>query len=245
MSPQPKGRSQSRAEQEELLASRLRERRVFAIVAAALVVVFLGAGIAFQSWRTSRAPSAVPAAASDSAGFAPVTLTSGKPILLGRANAPLVIALYEDFHCGHCADFEEEFGPTLAAAQQTGTVAVELYPMAFIDDGSRAASNAMACAAEAGFGQGYYRALFANASLRWSSEQLTTLAEQVTGGAPASFDTCVTTAAHADWVQSINTAADANGVTQTPTMFVDNQRVDIATVTPASLNTMISEAASK
>ena len=45
----------------------------------------------------------------------------------------------------------------LTAAQQSGQVRVELYPMAFIDEGSAAAANAMACAAEAGFGPSYYR----------------------------------------------------------------------------------------
>ena len=161
-----------------------------------------------------------------------MTIADGRPIVLGDAGAPVTIRLYLDFHCPHCAEFEEDFGPTITAAQNAGTVAVELYPMAFIDRGSASAANAMACAAEGGFGPAYFRGLFANHTLNWSNDQLTVLAEQVTGGAvPDRFATCVDQNTHAGWVDSINTAADAAGVTQTPTMFVDGTAVDITTLT--------------
>ena len=91
--------------------------------------------------------------------------------------------MYEDFHCPHCADFEEQFGPVITQAQESGAARVELYPMAFIDEGSAAAANAMACAAEAGFGQAFYLGLFANHTLQWSDEQLIDLATKVGGAA--------------------------------------------------------------
>ena len=94
----------------------------------------------------------------------------------------MTIRLYEDFHCPHCAEFEEEFGATITAAQNAGTAKVALYPMSFIDEGSATAANAMACAAEEGFGQAYYTGLFANHTLQWSNAQLVSLADQVTGG---------------------------------------------------------------
>ena len=225
---------------EEQAAARKRERRILIIAIAAFLVVVVAGGIGFQAWRTTRAPSAE---TSVSVSASPVTITSGRPIALGAAGAPVTITLYEDFHCPHCAEFEEQFGPTIAQAQEAGTARVELYPMAFIDEGSVAAANAMACAAEAGFGQAYYRGLFANHTLQWSNSQLIDLAAKVGGSPSEAFRNCVVQSSHTDWVTSINTAADANGVAQTPTMLINGKEVDIATLKPEALQTMINDAA--
>ena len=160
----------------EQAAARKRDQRILISVVAAFVVLVVAGGILFQGWRSSRSPSAAPSASSSAA---PVTITNGKPIPLGSADAPVTITLYEDFHCPHCADFEEEFGPTITQAQESGAARVELYPMSFIDEGSITAANAMACAAEAGFGQAYYLGLFANHTLQWSDPQLIELATKV------------------------------------------------------------------
>jgi protein-disulfide isomerase len=53
------------------------------------------------------------------------------------------------------------------------------------------------------------------------------------------FKTCVTSKAQADWVASINAAADKNGVAQTPTMLINGKAVDIASLTPEALKAMI------
>ncbi len=223
-------------------AARRRERKVLIAVLVGVVVLVVGGGLALQAWRTQRAPSAVPSSAGS---LAPVSIEPGRPITFGKPNAPVTVDLYEDFHCPHCADFEEEFGPTLSAAQREGRVEVALHPMAFIDEGSTAASNAMACAAEAGFGEAYYRGLFANHTLSWSDKQLLDLAAKVGGSATDDFSTCVTTRKHAEWVDSINAAADRAGVSGTPTMFIDGKPVDIASLTVAALEEMLAPAGSR
>jgi protein-disulfide isomerase len=226
----------------EQAAARKRDRRILIMMIAAFVVIVVAGGIAFQAWRTGRAPSTVPSA---SVSASPITITNGQPIPLGSPEATVTITLYEDFHCPHCADFEEQFGPTITQAQEAGTARVELYPMAFIDEGSVTAANAMACAAEAGFGQGYYLGLFANHTLQWSDPQLIDLATKVGGSPTEAFRTCVMRRVHADWVTSMNAAADTNGVAQTPTMLINGKEVDIASLTPDALQTMISDAAQK
>jgi protein-disulfide isomerase len=226
----------------EQAAARKRERRILISVVAAFVLLVVAGGIGFQAWRTSRSPSAAPSA---SASASPVTITNGRPIPLGSAEAPVTITLYVDFHCPHCGDFIEQFGPTITQAQAAGAARVELYPMSFIDEGSVTAANAMACAAEAGFGQPYYLGLFANQTLQWSDPQLIELATKVGGSPTSAFRTCVNRRAHADWVSSINAAADTNGVTQTPTMLINGKEVDTATLTPDSLQAMITDAAQK
>ena len=216
------------------------DRKILIIAMLALVVVVVGGGIGLQAWRTGQDPKAVAAPAYSEP---PVTVSDGEPLRLGSSSAPVKATLYEDFHCPHCADFETEFGPTLDAAQQRGEVQVELYPMSFIDAGSAGAANAMACAAEAGIGVWYYKGLFANHTLQWSDAQLLDLAAQAGGTATPELSRCVSDRVHQSWVDSINVAADANGVEGTPTMFVNGAPVDIAALTPETLEAMISDAA--
>lgn len=231
-------REQQRRLQEQE-AQRRHDRKMLIVAALVIVLVIVGGGIGLQVWRTSRSPSAAP---STSSSFAPVTIADGKPIVLGRASAPVKVQLYEDFHCSHCQEFEERLGPTLTAEQDAGRVAVELYPMSFIDAGSATAANAMACAAESGFGQAYYLGLFANADLQWSDAQLLDLAGKVATPVPEGFDPCVTTKAHQPWVDSINAAAAANGVTGTPTLFVQGAKVDTE-ISAADLTAALDRAA--
>lgn len=235
-------RERARLEAEQA-AARRRDQRILLSVVVAFVVLVVAGGILFQAWRTHRSPSAAPSA---TASASPVAITNGRPIPLGSPDTPVTITLYEDFHCPHCADFEEQLGPTITQAQESGAARVELYPMAFIDEGSVTAANAMACAAEAGFGQAYYLGLFANHTLQWSDPQLIDLATKVVGSPPTeAFQTCVKRRAHADWVTSINAAADRGGVSQTPTMLINGSEVQIESLTPESLKTMITEAGQK
>jgi len=227
----------------EQAAARRRDQRILISIVVAFLVVVVAGGIVFQAWRTNRSPSAAPSA---TVSASPVTITNGRPIPLGSADAPVTITLYEDFHCPHCADFEEQFGPTITQAQEAGAARVELYPMAFIDEGSVTAANAMTCAAEAGFGQAFYLGLFANHTLQWSDPQLIDLATKVAGSPPSeAFQTCVKRRAHADFVTSMNAAADQHNVAQTPTILINDKNVDIASLTPESLKAMITEAAQK
>jgi protein-disulfide isomerase len=224
----------------EQAAARKRDQRILIAVVAAFVLLVVAAGIGLQAWRTNRSPSAVPSTA---VSASPVTMTNGQPIVLGSLEAPATITVYEDFHCPHCAEFEEQFGPVITQAQGSGAARVELYPMAFIDEGSAAAANGMACAAEAGFGQAFYLGLFANHTLHWSDAQLIDLAAKVSGAPPSeAFKTCVTSKAHGDWVSSINTVAEKNGVAQTPTMLINGKSVDIENLTPDTLKAMITNA---
>ena len=235
-------RAQEMARQQALAAAkRQRERRTGVVAALVVLVLLVAGGIGFQAWRTRRAPDAV--ATGGAASLAPVAITDGKPIVLGRADAPVKLALYEDFHCPHCAEFEEAYGSVLTAARESGKAEIELYPMSFIDAGSESAANAMACAAEAGFGSSYYEGLFANATLRWNDDQLIALANQVAPGDTERFDSCVRNRAHAGWAASIDATADANGVSSTPTLFLDGARLDLANLTPEALQTKIDEAA--
>ncbi len=224
----------------EQARQRGRDRRILIIVAAGIVVLLIAGGLGFQAWRTSQQPSAGPTPA---ASATPVTITDGQPIVFGKTSAPAQIDLFEDFHCPHCADFEKTYQPVLDEAMRSGKAAVRIYPLAFIDAGSAAAANGFACAAQAGYGESYFRGLFANTSLDWSSEQLITLMAQVSGQpASADFQTCVQQSRNAGWVRSISVVATQKKVEATPTMFLNNELVDIANLTPDALVAKIDQA---
>jgi protein-disulfide isomerase len=227
-------------EQQEQADLRRAERRRLALLALVLVVLLVGGGTGFQLWRTSRSPVLAPVTAST---LAPVPVQPGRPILLGQPQAPARLTLYEDFHCSHCADFEESLGPAIRKSMSSGLLAVELYPMSFLDQGSRRAANAMACATEAGFGPAYYAGLFANHTLQWSDQQLLELAGLVSTVVPAAFGGCVQQGARLSWVDSINAAAAVDGITATPTVQLDGRTLDWNGLTPDGLSRLVEEAA--
>lgn len=210
----------------------------------AFFVLIVGGGVGLQAWRTGRSPVvAGPSEPAVSIGqYQPQRITAGQPLVFGSVEAPVRLGLYEDFHCPHCAEFEEQYGPTLKAAVGSGQARIELYPMAFIDEGSAAAANAMACAAEVDAGERYYAGLFANHTLRWSDGQLLELGELTGTTLGTGFESCVRTDAHAAWVDSINAAAAQNGVTSTPSLLLNGTPVDLTTTTPESLAAMIASA---
>ena len=58
-----------------------------------------------------------------------------------------VLAIYEDFQCPHCRDFEKTFGPTINKIVESGAAAVDYYMVAILNktnggDSARAANAA-------------------------------------------------------------------------------------------------------
>lgn len=226
----------------EQAAQRRRDRRRLALLVVVLVLALVGGGLGLQAWRTGRNPVAAPPG---SYADAPQRLAEGQPIRFGNASAPVELTVYEDFHCPHCADFEEAYQGVLDQALRANQVSIRFSPLAFVDAGSASAANGFGCAVQAGYGESYFRGLFANHTLDWSDDQLISLMERVSGApASAAFSTCVQQRQSGPWLESINAAASQRGVNQTPTMFLDGAPVDIATLTPDALRTKIEQAAS-
>lgn len=220
----------------EQAAQRRHDRRRLALLVAVLVLALVGGGLGLQAWRTSRSAVAVP---EGSYADAPQPLADGQPIRFGSDSAPVELTVYEDFHCPACADFEEEFGPTLAAARDAGELKLTFWPMSFRSEGSDRAAGAVACATEAGFGERYYRGLFANAQLEWTQDQLLELAALSTDPVPDAFTSCLQGQGKAGWADSVDAAAAAAGVQGTPTVFLDGAPLPLKGLTPESLQSMI------
>lgn len=221
-------------------ADRRRQRWVLAAVVIGLAVVVTVASIGYRFWQTHRSPDAPSAQPT----FPAVSVTDGKPIVLGAEDAAVTVTLYEDFRCPHCADFTEELGPTLTGLQRDGTVKLEVYPMSFVDPkhGSVSSANALACAAAAGRGQQYYAGLFENYGLPWSEDQLVELGALSGVGKP-DFGDCVRSMQYRGWVDSITRVAEENNVQETPTVLIDGTvKPKAAEWTPAQLRDQIQAA---
>jgi protein-disulfide isomerase len=225
--------------------ARRKKRRTLGIIVLAVVVLVAAAGIGIGYATNFGKPKAQTASGD---GWGPVKITNGKPIELGDPNAPVTLTLYEDFRCPHCANFENSLGDTITSLQKSGKVKVGLYVLTIIDNedgqqGSLRSGNAMACAAEEGFGEAYYNALYDNYGKAWTNEQLVDLAKQV-GDPSAGFESCVTGLKHQDWLNSAAQAANQNGVTGTPTVFINGQmKQQAAAWTPQQLKDAVNQAA--
>ncbi len=230
--------------QREAEAAGARKRRRDTGIAL-LIVIAVMVGIAslygwYSSTRKPEAPASTNPSATDTTNlvFAPVTVTDGQGLTIGAPGASNVIAVYSDFACTHCAEFETTYGATLASLQTSGKAAIEYWPLGFGSAGSARASNAMACAAERDpqFAVSLYDAFFANMGYEWSNDQIMSLSSQVQQTLPDGYEACVTGGTHAAWVTGIyNLAKSGAASAGTPSMYVNGKAFDLTTGTAQSL----------
>lgn len=208
-------------------AARRRKRRKLAVLVVAIVVVLAAAGVGIGYATNFGKPNASHSSG-DSKSWGPVKIKKGKPITLGEDDSPVTMTTYEDFRCPHCQEMHKKLGSTISDLQKSGKLKLELNILPVIDQqdqqhGSARAGNAMACAAEEGFGQAYYKGLFDNAGKNWTNSQLIDLADDV-GKPKKEFSGCVKDMKHQDWVQSVAEKAQSKNVTSTPTVFIDGHK---------------------
>lgn len=223
-----------------------KKRRNLGLLVLAIVVVVAAVGIGIGYATNFGKPTV---STYTGKGWGPVTISDGKPIVLGEPDAPVTLKLYEDFRCPHCAQFEQKLGPTITDLQKKGDVKVELYVLTVIDDedgqqGSMRSGNAMAAAAAAGFGEAYYNALYENYGKNWTNDQLIDLAKQVDeGNAGQGFTDAVNNTKYQSWLQSAAQAANSDQVSGTPALFVnDSMKPDAAGWTPQQLRDAVKQA---
>src|SRR3984957_8515179 len=92
---------------------------------------------------------------------APAAHTAEGGVLLGGADAPHQLVVFEDPQCPYCRQFEEVSGEFLRTARAAGDVAIEYRMRCFLGVESVRADNALALAAEAGRFDQLRRELFA------------------------------------------------------------------------------------
>jgi len=209
-------------------AERRRRAVVGGVVGAVVLVVALVVVVLLQTSRTSGAADAA----------APANTTgNGYVFAVGSADAPVTLDLYEDFQCPNCKALEEEVGSTIDDLVAAGTVQVAYHGMAFLDTddnddySTRALNAAAVVAAEAGTDAyaTFHGLLFANQPEEGGSglpdDQLVDYAAQA-GATGATVEAGIRDLVYGDWVSSATDEASQDGVTGTPTLFVDGEQLD-------------------
>jgi protein-disulfide isomerase len=206
-------------------AERRRRTVLGGVVAAVVVMVALVVVIVVQTQRTATsADAAVPANTVDGT------------VSVGSADAPVTVDLYEDFQCPNCKAFEDTTGGTLAQLVADGTVQARYHGMAFLDTSTndqystRALNAAAAVVAAAGpeAFQSFHDLLFANQPAEGGAgltdDQLIAFAAQAGASGPT-VQQDIRDLTYADWVKTATDQASKDGVTGTPTAFVDGTKL--------------------
>lgn len=209
---------QMKAEREA--AARASERRTRLLVAVAVIAAVSLVGVAVALSRSpSTASAAVPTGVEAPAGG----------VTVGDDSAPVVLDEWVDFHCPACKVFVEEFGSTIAEQVEAGTLQMTYHPLSFVTPtGSKLAANAFGCAVDQGKTVEYHDAVFAaqgSEADEFTNEQLIEIGAGV-GIDNEEFASCVNDGQYEGWVQSVAEAAVNQGVTRTPTLFLDGEEID-------------------
>jgi len=163
----------------------------------------------------------------------------------GTDDPKAVLAIYEDFQCPHCRDFEKTFGPTLNKIVESGAAAIDYNMVSILNATNKGysmrAANAAYCVADDNKDAfvRFHSALFANQPVEGSGSgpdnaSLIETARQagVTGGVPE----CINSGKYDNMVKGL---AAASKITATPTIRLNGQ--DISPATPDELIAKVSQ----
>ncbi len=211
------------------------------VVVVIVLVLALVAGVAFQYLRGHSKVDA-----GDQPRAEPAVITgpgqTGKGVTVGKAGAKAQIDLYLDFRCPHCAEFEEMTGATVDKLVADGTATLTYWPLAFVNpEASPRLANAFAAAAANGKALTYADEMYGDFSKSWTNDQLIELGKQL-GIGDAKFQQAIQGNTYGSWVESVGKAADARGVTGTPTVFVNGKQLETKELTPEGMQKAVEDA---
>jgi len=230
MSKKSADRSRAERAAAALAAQERAERRrnltiVGAVVAVLVIVVGIGYFVSSSRDTTGEVADAVPADTTDDFG-----------VLVGDDSAPTKVVIYADPQCPICAQFEATVGDKVNEAIASGDIQVEYRIVSFLDDAStndyssRATNALMAVQDTAGpdvFAK-YLQILYENQTPEGgpghSDDQLIEYAVQA-GADETKIRSQVEDKVYEQWVVNATEAMSKNGVTGTPTVFVDGKRL--------------------
>lgn len=205
---------------------------VVVVIAAVITAVILGSQDKKEA--TTSGGSALPK--NVAAMGAGLVVNPGAP-----ANVP-TLDLYEDFQCPVCARFEEIFGLQIVDLVKANQVKLVAHPLSFLDDNlrndsSNRAANAAACAADADKFLQYHAATFQgqpkSEGAGYTDAQLQTFATQagLSGTALTTWQQCYSAKSHNQWVESVQTQSEKDGVNGTPTVKLNGKTLDLGGLT--------------
>ncbi|MFI8964591.1 DsbA family protein [Streptomyces sp. NPDC053493] len=220
-------------QQREREKAREKQRRVLVVSAAVVGVLALAAVVGVIAANSGGKDS------SDKAG--PVVEPTGsiggdKPAIpQGRPDAPSTLAIWEDFRCPACAQFEAGFRDTIHQLEAAGAVKAEYHLATLIDgnlggSGSLRAANAAACAQDAGKFTAYHDVLYVNQPQETDdayakNDKLIELAAKVPGLDTPGFRSCVEDGTHDGWVKKSHDAFRSSDFNGTPSVLLNGESI--------------------
>lgn len=223
-----KGRKRTQQLQRARRAAAQRRRRTITasiVVAAVLVVAagITGAIVLTQQRVQSSEQYALPKGATRDKPGVPVS------------QGPVNVDVYFDFMCPRCKEFETMASKPLNSFTSAKQIQLTYHPLNFLNrfsngtDYSTRSAAAAGCAADAGKLPGFITRLYARQpkenSRGLTNKQIIAIGRK-SGITAASFAHCVTSQKYQAWVTHVSNRATANGVHQTPTVFVDGKKID-------------------
>jgi protein-disulfide isomerase len=228
MSKNSRDRSRAERAQAALEAQEQAERRRKMMVGGAIVAVLvLVVGIVFVVNSVRDTTGETPAATPDAA-------TADYGLVVGETDTAAELVIYEDPQCPNCAQLEAQVGEDLATAVEAGDVRVEYRIVSFLDeastnDYSSRAANALVAAYDVSGPEVFmalHQTLFAEQTAEGgpghSDDQLVDFAVEA-GAEEAEIRPLVEDGAYVQWLENATDAMSRNGVSGTPTVFVDGE----------------------
>lgn len=230
-------------------ADRKRKIAIQVGVAAVLVglVAAIGIGLAVQkSDGDDPGPTPTIAAPQEPGGLTG-SITDNGSIRVGQPDAKVTVRLVADLQCPACKAFEQAYGQVLEDAVNSGTAAVEYNIISFLDRASTTqfssrAANASYCVAgeDPAKYPTWLRTMFAQQPAEGgaglTNEQLIEIARSV--GYTDAVAPCINDKSYEKFVTAKTEQTFAEGVTQTPTVYVNGKQVN-----PSELEQAIATAA--
>lgn len=161
----------------------------------------------------------------------------GADMIAGESTPDVpVIRIYSDYLCPHCATFSELHDEDLASLVSTGQATLEFVNIAFIHEYSLRAA-AMSLAASIHMPEQWWEfhtALFANQPTGQDANSQPTISHLNGIAERAGIDSVTrdtfTSDDYRTPVMTITKIANDEGITSTPSLFIDNEQVDVETL---------------
>ena len=227
-----------------------RTRRIVMLVGGA-VVLGLVVAIAFAVYGAARGSDDGGGTASGKV-VVPANLDNGS-MPVGSKDAPVTIAIYLDYMCPACGQFEAAQGKDLDQMTADGEVRLELRPISFLDRTSQGtkystrAANAMATVVDGApekvwaFHQALYAEQPQEGSTGLSDDMIAALARDA--GVPSDVVAKFTEGTFEPWVAKFTQDAFDSGVEQTPTVLVDGKPFEGDVFAPGAMVKAVEAAA--